>query len=260
MSLAERYISLKGKTEEFVTTIKNSDFLSQKKDIPLSYAYPCNNYISSILSNVLVRKSLQAFTDKYCTEQIENIKSSSLLVTKNNYPRCYDVLQSCYKSLNIEDFPEVYITNRLRGINALSVGTDSSSIILVSCKAVISLSEGELKFMIGHELGHIIQKNLECHTAKGLLDNLNNKSEILGPIVSDMIEVPLNQWCRANEYTADRAGYLCCKNMESVYSLFSKIGNDNTKTVYSNYMEIYREHPYIKDRIDRINEFKDSIN
>lgn len=256
MSLVERYIMLKGRTEEFIKTVKNSDFLSKKKDTPLSYAYPCDNYISSILSNVLVCKSLQTFTEKYCTEQIENIKSSSLLVTKNNCPRCYDALQSCYKSLNIEEFPEVYITNRLRGINALSVGTDSSPIILISRKAVMCLSEGELKFVIGHELGHVIQKNLECHTVKGLLDNLNNKSEILGTIVSDMIEVPLNQWCRANEYTADRAGYLCCKNMDSIYSLFSKIGNDNTKTVYSNYMEIYREHPYIKDRIDKINEFK----
>lgn len=79
----------------------------------------------------------------------------------------------------MEEIPEVYITNQLKGINALSVGTDSAPIIPISRKTVISLSDGELKFMIGHELGYILQKNLMCHTIKGLFDNLNSKSEIL---------------------------------------------------------------------------------
>lgn len=93
--------------------------------------------------------------------------------------------------MNIDEVPEVYVTNQLKGINALSVGTDDAPIILISRKAMISLSDGELKFMIGHELGHIFQKNLMCHTIKGLLDKLNSKSEILGPIVSDLIDVSL---------------------------------------------------------------------
>ena len=76
--------------------------------------------------------------------------------------------------------------------------------------------------MIGHELGHILQKNLICHTIKGLLDNLNSKSEILGPIVSDLIEVPLNQWYRCSEYTADRAGLMCTRNIKFIESNFSK--------------------------------------
>ena len=208
--------------------------------------------MDAILSNGLVRKTLQLFADKYCKEQIKKIKSTGQLVSRSNYPHLYDVLQSCYKSLNVEDIPEVYITNQLKGINALSVGTDNAPIILISCKAVISLSDGELKFMIGHELGHILQKNLMCHTIKGLLDNLNSKSEILGPIVSDLIDVPLNQWYRCAEYTADRAGLICAGDIKYVKSIFQQVNLNKTSSKFDDYYELGYSHPDIKKRTNEL--------
>lgn len=253
--MSRNLLILKCKVDKALGYMKRQTFLSKKKDTLLSYAYPCDNYMDSILSNGLVRKTLQLFADKYCKEQIQKIKSTGQLVSKANYPRFYDILQSCYKSLNVEEIPEVYITNQLKGINALSVGSDSAPIILISRKAVISLFDGELKFMIGHELGHILQKNLMCHTIKGLLDNLNSKSEILGPIVSDLIDVPLNQWYRCAEYTADRAGYLCCRDCEQIYILFSKLFERESIVGHQSYIELFQQHPFIQSRLDNINEF-----
>ena len=221
----KQYLQVTNRFSHITKSVKTSKLLSQKKETSLPYAYPCDNYMDSILSNGLVRKTLQMFVDKYCKEQIQNIKSTGQLVCQANYPHLYNILQSCYKILDVEEVPEVYITSQLKGINALSVGADSAPIILISRKAVISLSDGELKFMIGHELGHILQKNLMCHTIKGLLDNLNSKSEMLGSIVSDMIEVPLNQWYRCAEYTADRAGWICSKSISHIRSLFSRLCN-----------------------------------
>ena len=257
MPFAEGYNKLKSKAEQIVESVKTSKLLSQKKDTPLPYAYPCDNYMDSILSNGLVRKSLQLFVDKYCKEQIQNIKSAGQLVSNNNYPHFYDILQSCYKSLNIEEVPEVYVTNQLKGINALSVGTDDAPIILISRKAMISLSDGELKFMIGHELGHILQKNLMCHTIKGLLDNLNSKSEILGPIVSDLIDVPLNQWYRCAEYTADRAGFICAKSITHIRSLFERLCNTTIKETnqIARYFELSNIHPMYNNRINQLEQF-----
>ncbi|WP_106832066.1 M48 family metallopeptidase [Parabacteroides pacaensis] len=257
MPLVEGYNKLKSKAEQIVESVKTSKLLSQKKDIPLPYAYPCDNYMDSILSNGLVRKTLQLFADKYCKEQIQNIKSTGQLVSQANYPHFYDILQSCYKSLSVEEISEVYITSQLKGINALSVGTDNAPIILISRKAVISLSDGELKFMIGHELGHILQKNLMCHTIKGLLDNLNRKSEILGPIVSDLIDVPLNQWYRCAEYTADRAGLICSKSISHIKSLFSRLCNTTIKETnqIARYFELSNIHPIYNNRIKQLEQF-----
>lgn len=257
MPIAEEYNKLKSKAEQIVKSVKTSKLISYKKEDSLSYAYPCDNYMDSILSNGLVRKTLQLFADKYCKEQIHNIKSAGQLVSQANYPHFYDTLQSCYKSLNIEDIPEVYITNQLKGINALSVEIDDALIILISRKAVISLSDGELKFMIGHELGHILQKNLMCHTIKGLLDNVNGKSEILGPIVSDLIEVPLNQWYRCAEYTADRAGLICSENILHIKSLFAKLCNTNIKetNLIARYFELSNIHPMYNNRLNQLEQF-----
>lgn len=257
MPFVEGYNKLKSKAEQIVESVKASKLLSQKKDTPLPYAYPCDNYIDSILSNGLVRKSLQLFADKYCKEQVQKIKSTGQLVGNSNYPHFYNILQSCYKSLNVEEVPEVYVTNQLKGINALSVGTDNAPIILVSRKAMISLSDGELKFMIGHELGHILQKNLMCHTIKGLLDNLNSKSEILGPIVSDLIDVPLNQWYRCAEYTADRAGFICAKSITHIRSLFERLCNNTIKETnqIARYFELSNIHPMYNNRIKLLEQY-----
>ena len=159
--------------------------------------------------------------------------------------------------MNFVEVPEVYVTNQLKGINALSVGTDDAPIILISRKAMISLSDGELKFMIGHELGHILQKNLMCHTIKGLLDNLYSKSEILGPIVSDLIDVPLNQWYRCAEYTADRAGYICAKSITHIRSLFGRLCNTTIKETnqIARFFELSNIHPMYNNRINQLEQF-----
>lgn len=257
MLFSKGYTKLKSKSEQIVESVKTSKLLSQKKEVLLPYAYPCDNYMNSILSNGLVRKTLQLFVDKYCKEQIQNIKSTGQLVCQMNYPHFYDILQSCYTVLSVKEIPEVYITNQLKGINALSVGTDNAPIILISRKAVISLSDCELKFMIGHELGHILQKNLMCHTIKGLLDNLNSKSEIIGPIVSDMIDIPLNQWYRCAEYTADRAGLICAENVCHIKSLFTKLCNTNIKKTnqIEEYFELSNLHPLYDNRLDQLKQF-----
>ena len=229
---------------------------NNKVDVLFLHELYCHHY-NTIIVHHLIRKTLQLFADKYCKEKIQKIKLTGQLVCKNNYPRFYDILQSCYKSLKVEDIPEVYITNQLKGINALSVGTDNAPIILISRKAVISLSDGELKFMIGHELGHILQKNLMCHTIKGLLDNINSKSEIIGPIVSDMIDIPLNQWYRCAEYTADRAGLICAENIYHIKSLFTKLYSTSIKETnqIEKYFELSNLHPLYNNRLNQLEQF-----
>lgn len=253
MPLKKEYAKLMSKAGNIIESVKSSKILiSQKKDTPLPYAYPCGNYMDSILSNGLVRKSLQLFADKYCKEQIQKIKSTGQLVSNSNYPHFYNILQSCYKSLNIEEVPEVYVTDQLKGINALSIGIDSASIILISRKAMISLSDGELKFMIGHELGHIAQKNMICHMIVGMLDGFTKTSDFMGTMFSEIMEIPLKEWARASEYTADRTGLMCCGGIDNVYPLFSRFQKMGSKSLAPRYMELFKDHPTIDNRLKMI--------
>ena len=226
-----------------------------KKDEKLPYAYPCDNYLESILSRSVVKEALKTVSDKYCQDQTDKIINNSTLVNSSNYPQFFSLLTDCYHSLNVDNTPDVYITPMLPGLNALSIGTDNKPIVLVSRKAVMQLNESQLSFMIGHELGHILQKNLMCHTIKGLLDNLSDKSEVVGPLVLDFIDVPLNNWYRCAEYTADRAGYLCCRNMKEIENLFSHICKNQKVDAYDRLRELSEAHPLVQNRIEELRKF-----
>lgn len=227
---------------------------SNKKD-ELSFAYPSENYMETILSIPKVKSTLESIVNEYYGHQLEDFKKEGVALTCGNYPRLYNTFEECCKRLNVQVLPKVILTKRLQGFNALSVGNDSNPMILLSMRSAVSLPEGELKFLLGHELGHILQKNMICHTVSGLLFNLKKKSEILGTMIADLIEMPLKEWCRNSEYTADRAGLLCCQDMNHVYSLMAKVKRYERKSMAPRLMELYKDHPFIDNRIKKVNEF-----
>lgn len=259
MSIIEGYVKLKNNAGRIFESAKALDILSQKKEKQLPYAYPCDNYLETILSLKPVKKELKKLLDEYYKSQNISFSNIGCKTNATSFPKLHNIIADCSKILEIKDITDVFISDRLKGINALALQIDNSSTILISPKSLFQLSDNELKFMLGHELSHISQGNSLCHTANGILANIKNKHEVIGTIVADLIEIPLKEWCRANEYTADRAGYLCCKDMKAVISLFNKIGKENTKTSYNNYTEIHKDHPYIQNRIDRIKEFAESL-
>lgn len=232
---------------KLASVLEGSSFFMTRNEIP--FAYPCENYVETILSIPRVKSTLELIVNGFYGHQIENIKKEIVLVTSIAYPRLFNTIEECCNSLNVELQPKVILTKRIRGINALSVGNDIEPMILLSMKSAICLPEGELKFLIGHELGHILQKNMICHTVSGLLLNLKQKSEILGTMIADLIEMPLKEWCRCNEYTADRAGLICCKDMQHVYSLMAKVKLYEQKSRAPQLMELYKDHPFIDKRV-----------
>lgn len=258
MKLSEGYAKLKQRVEMIAETSKPFEFLS-KKENALPYVYPCDNYVENVLSLQLVKKELKKLLDNYYKSQNITISSIGCKVDAASFPKLQSVLNDCSNTLEIKNLPDVFISDRLKGINALALQINEKFAILISPKSLFQLSEKELKFMLGHELSHVSQGNLLCHTANGILCDFKKKNEVVGTIVADIIELPLKEWCRACEYTADRAGYLCCGDMNAVISLFNKIGMENSRSGYYSYTEIYRDHPYIKNRIDRIKEFAESL-
>jgi len=244
--------------DKLLKIFEGHSFSNKRDELP--FAYPCDNGIESILSISKVKDALEVVVDKYYGYQLEDIKKEGIALTYSNYPRLYNTFEECCKRLNVQVLPNVILTKRMLGLNALSVGNDSNPMILLSMRSAVSLPEGELKFLLGHELGHILQKNMICHTVSGLLLNLKQKSEILGTMIADLIEMPLNEWCRSNEYTADRAGLICCKEINHVYSLMAKVKRYERKSMVPHLMELYKDHPFIDNRMKKINDFAQQLN
>ena len=269
MDFSTAYSRLKDFAEQFANssagipkTAQQNDMVAETttvEDAVMDYAVKEENYIGDFLDNKLVRSCLKSIADKYYGNQIAVIRNEGMLLTNESYPMLYSTYAHCCHTLKIKNPPVVYITHRLRGINALSVEINNEQMILLSRRVAISLSTKEQAFILGHELGHHQQGNLVGHTVNGLVNSLKDKSEILGPMIQDAIEVPLKRWCRRSEYNADRAGLLCCKDIETVKQLFMKIGMIESVTIYHQYKETSDDHPMLTTRLKELNDYATSI-
>ena len=223
------------------------------------YAEKVNNYIGNLLDNALSKTCLRKIADAYYGTQLVEILMGSTELTSDAYPTLSAIYDTCGNRLGFNKLPKLYITGLLQGINALSLDIKQQRFILLSRMATILLSEQELLFVLGHELGHHQQGNLVCHTVNGLLDSVGNSSEIFGPLLADTFEVPMKRWCRQSEFNADRAGYICCGDIECIETLFDKIYESPVRSGYASLAEMYADHPFIQTRLDRIRMFCESM-
>lgn len=225
----------------------------------VDYAYPCDSYINTLLGTYLVRRMLQFIAEKNYSDEVEKLHQGSTLVTSDNYPLLFAVYEQCIDRLKLSEQWPLYVTNQLSGINALSIELRGEQMILVSRQAVAQLSEEELLFVLGHELGHCRYGHIICHTVLGLLNDMNEASEILGPLLTDTIEVPLVKWFHCSEFTADRAGLICCNSLSVANSVFKKLGLDEDVTVLDSYMELASPHPLLQTRWEMLQKYAKDV-
>ena len=225
------------------------------------YAYPCDSYINVLLGSFLVRKTLQKVAEKHYSEEAEKIYQESTQVNIQTYPQLYNTYKRCINRLHITDSWPLYVTNRLTGINALSIELRGKQMILISRQAAVQLTENELLFVLGHELGHCQYGHMVCHTVLGLITDMNKASVVIGPVVTEMIEVPLVKWFHCSEFTADRAGLICCESMRTAYDIFCKLGMNNDQAdAYTQYQEISSPHPLLQTRWKMLQNYANSVN
>lgn len=225
----------------------------------LDYAYPCDNYIDTILSNQLAQQALRKLADKYYSDQIKEIVSNSICLTKTNFPKLWNNYEYCCNKLSVTPQPKVYITTKLTGLNALSVEYAEKQMILLSFKAAVMNKDAEQRFLLGHELGHIQLGHLAAHVVQGLISSLKSQNKLLGLMISEMLDIALNHWYQASEYTADRAGYLCCNDVDSIMFLLNRVLECKSRTGYYSCMELYKDHPLAKTRISILKQFVKSL-
>lgn len=248
-ALNRAYNSLRGFVDHFANSTTGPDSATPPKpeNREAWYAEWDDNYMGGLLDNPLTRSILRKVDNSYYGEQLVKLLNEATELTFDTYPTLFEVFENCCETLGITNPPEVYVTGKMKGINALSLEVNGDQLILVGTK-VVCLSPDEQAFLLGHELGHHQQGNLVCHTVNGLMGNLNNASEIFGPLLLDTIEVPLKRWCRCSEFNADRAGYLCCQNPDAILHLFQRLGMRRSVTAYAQYQELASSHPLIPTR------------
>lgn len=135
-------------------------------------------------------------------------------VTKSAHPELLQLIQGCTHLVRVP--PTRFFILNSNALNAMAVGVRPPFGVVLNSALIDALDSEELRFIVGHELGHI-----HCgHMRSALL--LHRISRGLGLLGTPLWLVTL-WWDRCTEYTADRAGLLVCGSLEKAQSALLRI-------------------------------------
>jgi Zn-dependent protease with chaperone function len=195
--------------------------------ISWQYEHPLDRKALQVLNGtpgleMVVRKFNQYALEKICKVQYTG---SNVKVNEKNFPDVYEVFRQACLRLNLEREPDMYISWDYQ-INACTMGVENPIIVLNS-GCVDLLEQGEMLFVIGHELGHIKSQHILYHQMARVLpligDLIGKATFGIGELLSTGLQLTLLHWARMSEFTADRAGLLACQNQDDAIRAFIKI-------------------------------------
>lgn len=149
-----------------------------------------------------------------------NMEGHSLKVAKELLPDIYDLCNEVKNKLGYTENVDFYITGDST-VNAFSVASekeDEPNIVNINSGLFDLMTRDELRFVIGHELGHLINKDTELSR----LINFVFPGHSTPPITL-IYKIRLHS--QLAELVADRYGYIATENLESCVTAFFKMAS-----------------------------------
>lgn len=178
------------------------------------------------LSALRSLKGMDAITNfvmdwTYIKWRLVELAGSNFHVTEESCPDLYRQMKDVFDTLDIVRIPELY-TEWGHYINAYTTGYKDSTLLVLYSGAVDLMTEDELRFVAGHEAGHIKSGHVLYHMMAQLFSNIITNMSIAAPLAQP-IYLALLYWTRMSEFTADRAGLLACQNEDAALNAIIKM-------------------------------------
>lgn len=148
------------------------------------------------------------------------MEGHSLKVEPRLLKHLYDLFEEVKQTLDFTAPIDFYVTGN-SDVNAFSVSIekdDKPSIVNVNSALLSLMTDQEVKFVLGHELGHLIDHD----------SRMNSLINFVYP-VSDAMPIGLMHrirlWSQLAELEADRYGYLACGDLGACVSAFYKMSS-----------------------------------
>ncbi len=186
---------------------------------------PLEIQIGQELYQQIQGKVLETILREAKVEKTENyfkniLQGHSFKVNEKLAPRLYYSFIDVMKRLGFNESTDFFITNNPE-LNAFAVSRlepDENHIININSGLIDKVDDDELKFIVGHEIGHLISNNA-------------NIAQLLDFVFVNQAETPLMMqhkiavWDKLSELTADRFGFLACGKLDKVLSCFFKMAS-----------------------------------
>ncbi|MFM2244450.1 MAG: hypothetical protein RL071_524 [Pseudomonadota bacterium] len=184
--------------------------------------------------------------------RLEN-NASRLRVGPDQLPRLFAIHQRCARRLGVDPVPPLYVAPG--PLNAWTAGVEQPFVVLHE-GAVSGLSEPELEFIIGHELGHILHQHMLYMMVATLLKipgSVIGSIPVVGPLLTRGVDLALFEWMRKAELSCDRAGLLCCQDPDVALRMMMRLAGLPGGLVQSaNPRAFLAQHDALEGQLDEL--------
>jgi Zn-dependent protease with chaperone function len=150
---------------------------------------------------------------------------SAVRVDERQFPVLQRLLAEVGATLDTGELPELYV-RATPTFSAETIGMDKP-VIVVDSGLVGLLDEEELRFVIGHELGHALSGHAVYRTLLLRMLSLTGllAAVPLGTVGIRVIVAALMEWSRKSELSADRAGLLATQDPAVAFRTHMKLAS-----------------------------------
>jgi Zn-dependent protease with chaperone function len=175
--------------------------------------------------------------------------ASSVRASEDQFPGLYhDLLDGCY-ILDLPRVPELFITQDPT-VNAMALGTDKPFIVITS-GLVDLMDDEEVRWIIGHELGHVLSGHSVYRTMLFHMVRLAARLAFIpfAWIGFKAVIWGLEEWFRKSELSCDRAGLLASQDEAAARRALMKMaaGSRLSELSHDAFHEQAREYDAVPD-------------
>ena len=281
---ADRFCRQCGRDLFFVNFTRTARLRFPVNLLPEAYEYPPDRQGLKLLQRTGPLRELTRVLIREVTEPLVHgqLLGTAVKVSEKQFPLIHRQASICERVLNLPPVNMFIGSNpgNEGAVTAFTDGTEDSACIFLSSGLVDALSEHELRFVIGQQMGHIKSRHVLYLTIAHMISaGLSATAGVGQPVTQMMSQLVVNMlgqliapWQRKAAITADRAGLLCCQNVHTAVSamvktslgarkLFEQLDLEEYVKQYETLKVKYRwseskeSHPYAIHRVILLKEF-----
>ncbi len=232
---------------------------------------------------LVVRKANEVGLD-----QIARLQSlaNKVRVTERQFSRLYSLFEEARSTLGIQVPVELYV-QQMYSLNAYTNGVEYPHVTVTTSLTSV-LTDEELMFVLGHELGHVKSEHVlyrQIGYYLPMMIHVIGPSTLgIGNIIAMGLNAALYDWMRKGELTADRAGLLACQNptaaqtalcklagvpdtmvgtfdiaeLQAQVDEFNHLSKDASGVVIQHLVQMWDSHPWIAIRLTELRQWVDA--
>ena len=170
-----------------------------------------------------VKKALEKYDQRasgYGFRHRRSLLAEAIRLNKRMAPQVSEALAHCREVLGFDRPVEVFLRPDPHYNAFCAKGRTGPLALGLSSRLVEDFTPGELRFVLGHEIGHALFDHFGIP-----MPVTATIEDIGGTLVSRAVQLRLFVWCRAAEVSADRAGLLCTADPEVAATAFFKLSS-----------------------------------